>query len=193
MNLSRAIPFPATLLICFASSVHADMAPIYQPQQLTAQADLIILGKQTSPTQITITKVVKGQWSQQTITIPGLKKLPTIFLPLFGDPSKLGRFELTGDVIVFLNLRHLPARVVANGVYRESTLPGALSVFTYWQPMNPGGYHHDPKPKFASLRQIVQIIKDERPRIKQTQDQLFKKIQSALKMEKRSMSRVVNT
>ena len=179
MNINRYIPFLATLLICHATVMRADIAPIYSPQRLTNYADLVVLGKQASATQITITKVLKGQWAQEAITIHNFNEYPQSFSPLSGDISKLGKFELSDELIVFISLRHRQPTVIANGIYRASTLKSQKTVFTYWQPMNPGGYHLDPKSKFKSLQQIAQAVKAELPKITQTQNQLLKKVKSA--------------
>ena len=126
------------LLLVWTLPATGEILPHYKPEQLVLYSDLVVLGKQTSPSEIQIEKVLVGNWNKTTLSVPSLANYPLTYL--FLEKKVPG---LTRQIVVFVARQFGRVNVVANGVFRVTKKGPILG---YFQPMNPGFYQLQAKP-----------------------------------------------
>lgn len=149
----RTIGRSVGVLIALCAAVaHAESLVDWGPKDLVPRSDFILIGKETSPNELQIERVLKGQFSEKRVKIAPLETFPKQF-------SRFSRASappsLDGRCVVFLSNRDGPVRIVANGVYRIRK-DGKL--LKYRQEMNPGWYQLQQEPAFESLAETISAI-----------------------------------
>jgi hypothetical protein len=158
------------LLLVWTLPATGEILPHYKPEQLVLYSDLVVLGKQTSPSEIQIEKVLVGNWNKTTLSVPSLANYPLTYL--FLEKKVPG---LTRQIVVFVARQFGRVNVVANGVFRVTKKGPILG---YFQPMNPGFYQLQAKPAFRALPDLLEAIakgKADLPRIQQDRMQAVAK------------------
>ena len=166
------------LLVLLACRVGAEMLPDYDPATLTRYSDLVVMGELGEQSRVTVREVLKGATDAKELVIPSLGE----FVEEGGlwDLGKRVEVTLGREVLLFLDQRVSPPRVVGNGYFRAGKSEGRAGVFGYRQFMNPGPYGIDARPMWDSFATVTGQVKEECGKIPARQRALLEKVKAGI-------------